>query len=176
MSNKLSRGKCIFGLSFFQSRCSTTLHAGFISLDIEIVRSWNCTKNMRDHPISPLRGRSPLQKSKFQKLSRGWRALGGIFHGFWLQVGICFRTGTVLPPGGTKWGPVENCVPPHPKIWRLTLNFYRAMLCIHGTSMGLCLCLSVCVCFRLCLSQVGVLLKRQNIGSHKQYHTIRQGV
>jgi len=27
----------------------------------------------------------------------------------------------------------------------------------------------------LCLSQVGVLLKRLNIGSHKQHHTIAQG-
>ena len=28
----------------------------------------------------------------------------------------------------------------------------------------------------LCLSQVGVLLKRQNVGSHKQHHTIAQGL
>ena len=42
-------------------------------------------------------------------------------------------------------------------------DFYRAMLC---------LCLSVC----LCLSQVGVLLKRLNVGSHKQHHTIAQGL
>jgi len=35
-------------------------------------------------------------------------------------------------------------------------------------AMGLCLCLSVC------LSQVGVLLKRLNVGSHKQHHTIAQ--
>jgi len=33
-------------------------------------------------------------------------------------------------------------------------------------AMGLC----------LCLSQVGVLLKRLNTGSHKQYHTIAQGL
>ena len=31
-------------------------------------------------------------------------------------------------------------------------------------AMGLC----------LCLSQVGVLLERLNVGSHKQYHTIAQ--
>ena len=36
--------------------------------------------------------------------------------------------------------------------------------------MGLCLCLSVR------LSQVGVLQKRQNIGSHKRHHTIAQGL
>jgi len=35
-------------------------------------------------------------------------------------------------------------------------------------AMGLCLCL----CLSVCLSQVGVLLKRLNRGSHKQHHTI----
>ena len=50
-------------------------------------------------------------------------------------------------------------------------NFYRAMLCIRGTSRGL---VFVCVC--LCLSQVGVLLKRLNIGPQKQHHTIAQGL
>ena len=52
------------------------------------------------------------------------------------------------------------------------LSFYRAfraMLCIRGTSHGP---VSVCVC----LSQAGVLLKRQNVGSHKQHHTIPQGL
>ena len=56
-------------------------------------------------------------------------------------------------------------------------NFYRAMLCIRGTSHGpvsVCLSLSVCVC--VCLSQVGVLLKRLNVGSHKRHHTIAQGL
>ena len=43
-------------------------------------------------------------------------------------------------------------------------------------AMGLCpsVCLSVCVC--LCLSQAGVLLKRQNVGSHKQDHPIPHGL
>ena len=36
--------------------------------------------------------------------------------------------------------------------------------------MGLCVCLSVR------LSQVGVLLKRLNVGSHKQHRTIAQGL
>ena len=49
--------------------------------------------------------------------------------------------------------------------------FYRAMQCIRGTSHGP---LSVCVCVRL--SQAGVLLKRQNVGSHKQHHTIPHGL
>ena len=38
--------------------------------------------------------------------------------------------------------------------------------------MGLCLC----VCLSVCLSQVGVLLKQLNVGSHKQHHTIAQGL
>ena len=41
------------------------------------------------------------------------------------------------------------------------------MLCIRGSSHGP---VSVCVC--VCLSQAGVLLKRQNVGSHKEHHTI----
>jgi len=47
------------------------------------------------------------------------------------------------------------------------MRFYRAMLCIRGTSHGP-------VSVSVCLSQVGVLLKRQNVGSHKQHHTIPQ--
>ena len=43
------------------------------------------------------------------------------------------------------------------------------MICIRGTSHGP---VSVCVC----LSQAGVLLKRQNVGSHKQHYTIPQGL
>ena len=46
--------------------------------------------------------------------------------------------------------------------------FYRAMLCIRGTSHGP-------VSVRLS-AQVGVLLKRLNEESHKQHHTIVQGL
>jgi len=53
------------------------------------------------------------------------------------------------------------------------VSFYRAMLCIRGTSHGP---VSVSVCLCLCLSQACVLLKRQNVGSHKQDHTIPQGL
>ena len=45
------------------------------------------------------------------------------------------------------------------------------MLCIRGTSHG-----PVSVCLSVCPSQVGVLLKRLNRGSHKQHHTIAQGL
>ena len=54
------------------------------------------------------------------------------------------------------------------------IGFYRAMLCIRafrGTSHG-----PVSVRPSVCPSQVGVLLKWLNIGSHKQHHTIAQGL
>ena len=56
-------------------------------------------------------------------------------------------------------------------------GIYRAMLCIRGTSYGpVSVCLSPSVHPSVCPSQVGVLLKRLNIGSHKQHHTIVQGL
>jgi len=49
------------------------------------------------------------------------------------------------------------------------------MLCIRGTSHGpVSVCLSVRPSVRP--TQVGVLLKRLNVGSHKQHHTIVQGL
>ena len=48
-------------------------------------------------------------------------------------------------------------------------NFYRTMLCIRCTSHGP-------VSVSVCLSQVGVQLKRLNVGSPKQHHTIAQGL
>ena len=48
------------------------------------------------------------------------------------------------------------------------------MLCMRGTSHGP-VSVSVCLCLGLCLTQVGVLLKRLNVGSHKQHYTIAQG-
>ena len=50
-------------------------------------------------------------------------------------------------------------------VFRAPSNFYRAMLCIRGTSYGP---------VSVCLSQVDVLLKRLNLGRHKQHHTIAQ--
>jgi len=35
--------------------------------------------------------------------------------------------------------------------------------------------LAMALCPSVCPSQAGVLLKRQNVGSHKQHHTIPQG-
>jgi len=58
----------------------------------------------------------------------------------------------------------------HVTDFRFLHLFYHAMLCIRGTSHG-----PVSVRPSVCLSQVGVLLKRLNVGSHKQQHTIAQG-
>ena len=44
--------------------------------------------------------------------------------------------------------------------------------CYASAVLAMGLCPSVCV--SLCLSQVGVLLKRLNVGSNKQHHTIAQ--
>ena len=47
--------------------------------------------------------------------------------------------------------------------------------CYASAVLDIGLCPSVsCLC--LCLSQVSVLLKRKNVGSHKQHHTIAQGL
>jgi len=67
-------------------------------------------------------------------------------------------------------------IPPTFTVTSEHIRFYRAMLCIAVLAMGLCLSVCVCLSARLCLSQVGVLLKRQNVGSHKQHNTIPQGV
>jgi len=62
-----------------------------------------------------------------------------------------------------------------PSTTTTTSFFYIAMLCIRGTSHGP---VSVRLSVRLsvCPSQVGVSLKRLNAGSHKQHHTIAQGL
>ena len=44
--------------------------------------------------------------------------------------------------------------------------------CYASAVLAMALCLSVCP--SICPSQVGVLLKRLNVGSHKQHHTIAQ--
>ena len=49
-------------------------------------------------------------------------------------------------------------------------HFYRAVLCIHCTSHGPVSNPSVRPSVRP--SQVGVLLKQLNVGSHMQHHTI----
>ena len=68
-------------------------------------------------------------------------------------------------------GRIGNLLAPFTSLMVSIAHFYRAMLCMRGTSHGP---VSVSVC--LSVSQVGVLLKRLNIGSHKQNHTIAQGL
>jgi len=46
--------------------------------------------------------------------------------------------------------------------------------CYASAVLAMGLCLSVCL--SVCPSQVGVLLKRLNVGSHKQHRTIAQGL
>ena len=48
--------------------------------------------------------------------------------------------------------------------------------CYASAVLAMGLCLSLCLSVCLCLSQIGVLLKRLNVGSHKQHHTIAQGL
>ena len=68
-------------------------------------------------------------------------------------------------------GFVEDVVVSENRPSRRMHSFYRAMLCIRGTSHG-----PVSVRPSVRPSQVGVLLKRLNVGSHKQHHTIPQGL
>ena len=58
---------------------------------------------------------------------------------------------------------------------KIQIGFYRAMLCIRGTGHGP-VSLRLSVRPSVSPSQVGVLLKRLNVGSHKQHHTIVQGL
>jgi len=58
-----------------------------------------------------------------------------------------------------------------PQIARVVRAIFTAR-CYASAVLAMGLCLSVSVC----LSQVGVLLKRLNVGSHKQHHTIAQGL
>jgi len=51
---------------------------------------------------------------------------------------------------------------------------FFAARCYASAVLAMALCPSVCL--SVCPSQVGVLLKRLNVGSHKQHHTIAQGL
>jgi len=62
-------------------------------------------------------------------------------------------------------GPTTNMIMNTLLVWKITVFTAR---CYASAVLAMALCLSVC------LSQVGVLLKRLNVGSHKQHHTIPQ--
>jgi len=57
--------------------------------------------------------------------------------------------------------------------YNVALGFFTAR-CYASAVLAMALCPSVCLSVRP--SQVGVLLKRLNVGSHKQHHTIVQGL
>jgi len=56
----------------------------------------------------------------------------------------------------------------------LSIPFVFTARCYASAVLPMGLCLSVCL--SASLSQVGVLLKQLNVGSHKQHHTITQGL
>jgi len=56
----------------------------------------------------------------------------------------------------------------------LSIPFVFTARCYASAVLAMGLCLSVCL--SASLSQVGVLLKQLNVGSHKQHHTITQGL
>ena len=86
-----------------------------------------------------------------------------------ITVSIVFRTfisvWDSLPP------PAAAAI--HVKTFFNVLNVFTAR-CYASAVLAMALCLSVRL--SVCPSQVGVLLKRLNVGSHKQHHTIAQGL
>jgi len=62
------------------------------------------------------------------------------------------------------------------------LNIIFIARCYASAVLAMALCLSVCLSVcpsvypSVCPSQVGVLLKRLNVASRKQHHTIAQGL
>jgi len=74
---------------------------------------------------------------------------------------------SVRPPAVAEMGQADPFRRHH-------LDAFFTARCYASAVLALGLCPSVCLC--LCLTQAGVLIKRQNIGSHKQHHTIPQGL
>ena len=77
-----------------------------------------------------------------------------------------------MPYHFCSWYGTQGILPYH--ILALVIAFLpRDAMHPRYRVLAMSLCLSVSVSVRL--SQAGVLLKRQNVGSHKQHHTIPQG-
>ena len=76
-----------------------------------------------------------------------------------------------------KGSSVVLCNAPCGPLQYLVILIFTAR-CYASAVLAMTLCLSVCPSVRLsvCPSQVGVLLKWLNRGSHKQHHTIPQGL
>ena len=76
---------------------------------------------------------------------------------------------------GTPAAPLSVCVFPATCVrdgTQITQGTIFTARCYASAVLAMALCLSVCLSVRP--SQVGVLLKRLNVGSHKQHHTIAQ--
>ena len=95
-----------------------------------------------------------IGKQSGESVDQSWRRKGKWWEGF--------PEKESFEPEMKEWGVMDDesgeSMEPIEEVW--FDDFYRAMLCIRSTSHGP---VSVCVC----LSQVGVLLKRLNVGSHK---------
>jgi len=99
-------------------------------------------------------------------MSKLYELIGDVNARFIIDIGYChfYR----VSAAGNKFGRVRPSVSAltfEPSDLRLfTARCYASAV----LAMGLCPSVSVFVC----LSQAGVLLKRQDVGSHKQHHTI----
>ena len=71
---------------------------------------------------------------------------------------------------GISWGRMQICTSLQTNNHASTSPLVFTVRCYASAVLAMGLCLSV----RVRLSQVGVLLKRLNGGSHKQHHTIPQ--
>jgi len=78
-----------------------------------------------------------------------------------IQIGFTFLV--PAPRVVPEKGPLNECVSVHAEICHL----FTAQ-CYASEVLDMGLCLSLCIC----LSEVGVLLKRLNRGAHKQHHTV----
>jgi len=68
-------------------------------------------------------------------------------------------------------GSFVRVVPPAKRAVRHSASLLFTARCYASAVLAMGLCPSVCVC--PCLSQAGVLVKRQNVGSHKHHDTLR---
>ena len=76
------------------------------------------------------------------------------------------------------WNDVQTCIwPSRCHCHSLSLASVKSRLVfIARCNASAVLAMGRCQCLSVCLSQVGVLLKRLNVGSHKQHRTIAQGL
>ena len=81
------------------------------------------------------------------------------------------------PPGVRGELPKDPRATPE-KVEKLQTRRIFTARCYASAVLAMALCPSVCLSVRPSVrpSQVGVLLKRLNVGSQKQHHTIAQGL